>query len=202
MNRSVWNERYQAGHGSLTAPPVEPLRAFAERLTPGYALDLACGAGRNALYLASQGWNVTGVDFSDVALTVARERSPDISDRVTWEEADLRAYAPREGFYDLVVITYLHVPREELRCVFSTAERALKTGGLLYFLGHHRNNISRGTGSPRHADVAHVPAEILPMIPWCTIISAREEARPPDHDRGGSGREQQIDSLVIGQKRS
>ncbi|WP_018526543.1 class I SAM-dependent methyltransferase [Alkalispirochaeta alkalica] len=201
MNSTVWNERYRAGHGSLAAPPVEPLQAFVEGLEPGYALDLACGAGRNACHLARRGWKVTGVDFSGVALTVARERSHDLTDLVSWEEADLLAYSPREEFYDLVVVTYLHLPRQELVRVFSTVEKALKAGGLFYFLGHHRNNISRGTGSPKHADVAHVPEEIIPMLPWCTILSAREEVRRPDHDRGGPGREQQIDSLVIGQKR-
>ena len=83
-------------------------------LAPGRALDLACGSGRNAVWLAEQGWTVTGVDFSDVALEQARGLAAERGVEVEWLDADLREWVPDPGAFDLVVVLYLQLPAEEL----------------------------------------------------------------------------------------
>jgi tellurite methyltransferase len=69
-----WNERYRTGE-QLFVEPSPLVTRFSRELEPGHALDLACGAGRNSLYLAEQGWHVTAVDGSPLAIEILRERA-------------------------------------------------------------------------------------------------------------------------------
>jgi tellurite methyltransferase len=120
--RDVWNDRHSTG-GTDDRPP-EPLLAWATAAAPpGRALDLACGLGRNSIYLAERGWDVTAVDFSDVALAKVQKRS----ERVRIVRADLE----RGGFviaadkYDLVVdCFFLHRP------LFPDIRADIRAGGL------------------------------------------------------------------------
>ena len=87
--RDDWNARYAQKELLWTAAPN---RRFAEEvagLAPGRALDLACGEGRNAVWLAERGWEVTGVDFSDVALAKAAELATSRGVEVDWVVADV-----------------------------------------------------------------------------------------------------------------
>ena len=106
------------GSAELEASPGSAYRAepFASR---GAALDLACGTGGAAAWLAEAGWEVTGVDFSPVALGIAASRAPS----VTWLEADLRTWQAEPGAYNLVHIAYLHLPQQTIRAVLEMAAR-------------------------------------------------------------------------------
>lgn len=88
MNLREWDERYRSGEQAFDTPTPLVVKV-AEMLPPGYALDLACGAGRNALYLAGRGWRVTAVDGSAVALELMRERAARLGVPVQASEADL-----------------------------------------------------------------------------------------------------------------
>jgi len=124
-----WNERYREGHDDL---PV-PLPFFVDHVTllpPGRALDLACGTGRHALWLADRGWQVTAIDGSEVAIERLRERGlPTIDARI----ADIESpdfWIPGDG-YDLIVDTFfLHRP------LFSQIKAKLAPGGLAVLAFH------------------------------------------------------------------
>lgn len=132
---AAWNERYLA-NGWATHPDDELVELVAP-LVPGAALDLGCGTGRNAVWLASMGWRVTGVDASSVGLDHLRDRADELGLSPTTIVADLTAYeAPPESF-DLVVIANIHLAPGERDGFFAAARRALKPGGHLYVIGHH-----------------------------------------------------------------
>ncbi|MFE2635642.1 class I SAM-dependent methyltransferase [Streptomyces scopuliridis] len=125
--RRAWDARVNP----LLAETAAPLR-------PGTALDLGCGAGGDAIWLAQQGWYVTAVDISATALERIRERAHDlgVADRVATEQHDLASSFPADQF-DLVSAQYFHTPFPLLRSrVLRTAARALRPGGLLLIVDH------------------------------------------------------------------
>jgi hypothetical protein len=124
MRLDEWNDRYRS-RDELDLTPARLLTGFAAALAPGRALDLACGAGRNALWLAQQGWDVTAIDGAEEAIRLVREHDSSIDTRVL----DLESGAPlpfEDESFDLVVILYfLHWP------LFAEAQRVVRPGGVV-----------------------------------------------------------------------
>jgi tellurite methyltransferase len=136
MDISGWDERYRLrarGAEDFEARPTPLLLHTAETLAAGRALDLASGTGRNALWLASKGWQVTAVDGSRAAIGMLRERAKVANVEIEAHVADLRqqAFPIEPAAFDLVVISY-YLQRD----LFAAAKRALKPGGLLIALVH------------------------------------------------------------------
>ena len=119
MDRHEWDERYQGESLVWSAEPNRFLVAELEGVPPGRALDVACGGGRNTVWLAEQGWTVTGVDFSEVGLDKARRLAAARGVSVTWELADVSDYAPVREHFDLVIVLYLHLTEGPRRLVFA-----------------------------------------------------------------------------------
>jgi SAM-dependent methyltransferase len=166
VNRLDWDAKYAAEPSLWGAEPNQFVRARLAELEPGVALDLACGNGRNALWLARRGWRVTGVDISAVALEQAAERGAAAGIAVDWHQADVREWAPPEPV-DVALVAYLHLPLPELIGVLRAAGRALRPGGRLFYVGHARTNLERGYGGPSDpgvlseiADLAEAAAEL------------------------------------------
>ncbi len=120
--RLKWNERYR--RGSYPRAPARIIKRFVDLATPGRALDIAAGAGRNSLYLAERGFFVDAVDISEVGFQIFPE-SPEEVNKII---ADLDHYTLPDAAYDLILnIRYLN------RRLFTPISRALKPGGLLIF---------------------------------------------------------------------
>ena len=161
MDADAWNRRYDTDELVWHA---EPNRFVAEEVTglqAGRALDLACGEGRNAVWLAEHGWVVTGVDFSSVALDKARQLADRRGVEVTWARRDLTDWTPAPGSVDLVVHAYLHLPQPERSDVLRAAAAALAPGGTLVLVAHDRANLSDGVGGPQDAAVLPTPDEVV-----------------------------------------
>jgi len=131
----MWDERYRSSGWS--SDPDEALVALAASLPPGRALDLGCGTGRNSLWLAQHGWEVSGVDASAVGLArgVSLANSAGLALQV--EQADLVTYVGAPGHYELVVIANIHLAPHERDAFFANAANAVAPGGHLYITGHH-----------------------------------------------------------------
>ena len=122
-----WDERYASGRYSA-AEPHELLVALREKLKAGRALDLACGAGRHAVFLAEKGWQVTAVDNSRVGIEIACRRAAEKGVEVDFRIADLEKgeFEMRENFYDLICDFY-YLQRN----LFPKMKAGLRNGGIV-----------------------------------------------------------------------
>lgn len=162
--RDDWNTRYARKELVWTAQPNRLFAAEVAGLEPGRALDIACGEGRNAVWLAEHGWRVTGVDFSDVAIGKATELAASRGVEVDWVVADLLEYEPEPRAFDLVAMLYLQLPREQLLHVVRTAAGAVTAGGTLLVLGHDSANLRDGYGGPRDPEVLYTASDVAPEL--------------------------------------
>lgn len=148
MDAAGWDRRYAGRELLWSSGPNAFVAAEVASLPPGRALDLGCGEGRNAIWLAEQGWEATGVDFSPVALDRARSLADERGVEVRWREADVVSVELEESGFKLVVVAYLHLPWEELGGVLERASRAVGPGGVLVAVGHDLVNLGVGHGGP------------------------------------------------------
>lgn len=169
MEREEWNHRYEGSELVWTATPNRFLVSEIEGMQPGTALDVGCGEGRNAVWLAEQGWRVTGLDFSDVGLDKARRLAEATGTSVEWVLADLRSYQPKEGAYDLVVVLYLHLPADERRAVHAAVARALSPGGVMLVVGHDLTNLTHGYGGPPDPSILFTPDDVVADLAGLSI---------------------------------
>jgi SAM-dependent methyltransferase len=193
MESEDWDHRYEASDLLWTVTPNRFLVTEVEGLNPGAALDVGCGEGRNAVWLAEQGWRVTGVDFSDVGLDKARRLADARGVDVEWVLADLRSYQPAEEAYDLAVVLYLHLPASERRAVHAAAARSLRPDGVLLVVGHDVTNLSDGYGGPSDASILFTPDDVVGDVAGLSIERAERVQRVVPTD---DGERRAIDALV------
>lgn len=158
MDAQGWNRRYATSELIWTAEPNRFLVEEVADLDPGRALDLGAGEGRNAVWLALHGWDVTAVDFSDVGLSKARQLADAAGVTVDLVCAD--ATAPIQDRYDLVVVLYLHLPAHQRRAAYRNAASAVAPGGTLLILGHDLTNLTDGIGGPQDPAVLFTPDDV------------------------------------------
>jgi SAM-dependent methyltransferase len=134
-----WNDRYSESTRIWSGKPNVELVGEVADLQPGSALDLGCGEGGDAIWLAQQGWQVTAVDVSAVALSRAAQHAEEAgvaADRISWQQHELGKSFP-DGTFDLVSAQFLHstvdLPRED---ILRTAAEAVAPGGVLLIEGH------------------------------------------------------------------
>jgi len=165
MDAREWDERYAASELVWSATPNQFVAAELAGLPPGRALDLASGEGRNALWLADRGWDVTAVDFSLVGLDKGRallERHPGGRDlHVDWVHADVLGYETGPVPYDLALVAYLQLVADERRTAVRRAFGALRVGGTLFLVAHDSTNLTEGTGGPTDPAVLYTAEEVL-----------------------------------------
>ncbi|WP_348652184.1 class I SAM-dependent methyltransferase [Streptomyces sp. 71268] len=133
-----WEARYRAGERLFSGEPNDALRTEVADLPPGRALDLGCGEGGDAIWLAQRGWRVTAVDVSPTALLrgARNARAAGVGDLVDWHRHDLARSFPT-GTFDLVSAHFLHSPVELPRGqILRTAAAAVAPGGTLLIVGH------------------------------------------------------------------
>ncbi|WP_240777660.1 FAD-dependent oxidoreductase [Nonomuraea basaltis] len=182
-----WDARYAEKTQIWSGNPNAALVRQAADLEPGRALDLGCGEGADAIWLARRGWQVTATDISRVALDRAAEhaRAAGVADLIDWQRHDLAASFP-EGAYDLVSAHYLHslveLPREK---ILRTAAAAVAPGGVLLIAGH------AGWPSWEHTPPVEVhfptPQEVLESLEltkgaWEVLLAEEFERTQSDPD--------------------
>jgi SAM-dependent methyltransferase len=165
MDARAWDERYAASELVWSATPNQFVAAELAGVTPGLAVDLAAGEGRNALWLAERGWQVTAVDFSLVGLDKGRtlqERHPRGRDlHVDWVHADVLAYQGGPVPFDLALLAYLQLPAEQRRTAVRNAFGSLRVGGTLLVVAHDSTNLTEGTGGPQDPAVLFTAEDVL-----------------------------------------
>ena len=175
--REDWNARYAQKELVWTAEPNRLLAAEAAGLEPGRALDVACGEGRNAVWLAERGWQVTAVDFSDVALGKGARLAESRGVEVDWVVADVLEYEPQREAFDLVLVLYLQLLHDDLRRVLRHAGDAVGPRGTLFVLGHDTTNLVDGYGGPRDAAVLFTPEDVIGGLDGLVVERAEKVGR-------------------------
>ena len=182
--RAHWDERHAAREPIESPEPDPTLVDEIGSLRPGRALDLGSGDGRNAIWLASQGWQVTAVDFSQVALDRGRALATARGVRVEWRLADLLEWSPGVGRFDLVTLFFIHLPPDERRDVYARAAAAVAPGGTLLIVGHDRTNLADGVGGPQDPDVLFTSSEVAADLAGFRVDRADVVRRPAPDGRG------------------
>jgi SAM-dependent methyltransferase len=204
-DQAFWDERYQSASTLWSGKPNSQLVTEAAALPPGTAFDAGCGEGADAIWLARRGWRVTAADLSPVALQraadQARRLGADVAGRITWQHADLTAWAPPAGAYDLVSAQYLHFPRSVREPLQRRLADAVAPGGTLLIVGHDPSDIDSGVHrpDPELLFTAEQVAACLEPGQW-QIIAA--QARP----RQTTGPDDQVitihDAVLLATRRS
>ena len=173
-DKQRWDEKWSSMAGE-SDPPDLLLTQNRSLLTGSKALDIACGRGQNAIWLAQQGYSVLGVDISQVALTSARARaeSKGLSGHVQFNQADLTAWTPPPNAFDLIcVFRFLE------RSLFPSIRRALCPGGLLFY--STRNTGALKKRPEANPDYLLRPGELKEIFSGWQIIHYLE--RPENTD--------------------
>ncbi len=174
--REAWNERYAAADLVWGLAPNQFVAEAFEGVAPrGRALDLGCGEGRNAIWLAEQGWHTSAVDYSSVAIERARELAKHRGVDVRFLEADVTLWTPERGVYALVIVSYLQLPADDLRKVWVSAAKALDHGGELFLIGHAKRNLEEGSGGPQDLRVLWDPQAIARALRALRLTVDRAE---------------------------
>ena len=186
MDSEAWDRRYADRELVWTGQPNRFLVAEAEALPPGRALDVACGEGRNAVWLAERGWQVTGVDFSEVGLEKARGLAKLRGVGARWVAADLLDYTPEPRAFDLVLVFYLQVPAAQRRAIVRGVAEGVAPGGLFVLVGHDSSNLEHGHGGPQNPAVLYTASDVAGDLEGSGLEIERAEAveRPVDTPDG------------------
>ncbi|CAM3127053.1 class I SAM-dependent methyltransferase [Prescottella defluvii] len=191
FDENFWNERYRSSDRVWSGNPNGGLVQEVSNLDPGTALDVGCGEGADAIWLAGRGWQVTALDLSVVAVERAAEHAAgagdDIARRITWQQADLLEWDPGTDRYDLVTSQYVHLPTGPREALYDRLADFVAPGGTLLIVGHHPSDLHSGVQRPPHAELYFTPEDVVSRLDpkdWqiVTATSVSRNVRHGDHD--------------------
>jgi SAM-dependent methyltransferase len=168
---------------------VQMVREVAD-LPPGTALDVGCGEGADAIWLAVRGWRVTAVDFAATALERAADAATaaGVADRIDWVRADVTRWTPDPDSFDLVSAQYMHLLPDQRGPLFTRLAAAVRPGGTLLVVGHDIDEVAAGAHhhpAPERFFTAEEVARLLDPDAWRVEVA---ESRPrPAGGREGEG---------------
>ncbi len=180
IDRHHWNERYASQPILWAVDPAPFLGGELGDRAAGRALDLGAGEGRTTLWLAEHGWQVTAVDFSDVALERGGQRAEalGVGHAVEWICADLLDFDPTGGSYDLVLLMFVHLPPVDRRRLLRQSVATLNPGGMILVVGYHPVEVPEGEPGGRMPN-RFTPAEIVAELDGMRVERA-ERLELPD----------------------
>ncbi|MCZ9883086.1 SAM-dependent methyltransferase [Arthrobacter sp. B2a2-09] len=160
-----WDEVYREKAKRWSGNPNPQLIAEATGLAPGTALDLGCGEGADAIWLAQHGWTVTAVDVSSVALERAAAHAVEVGlqDRIAWLQRNFGSWQPEELF-DLVSSQFLHSPLIAWRDSLASAAAAVAPGGALLVVGHHPAGLTPWSPHKDMLDKFFTPEDLVEAL--------------------------------------
>jgi SAM-dependent methyltransferase len=181
-----WDERYRSAERVWSGQPNPQLVAEVTGQAPGLALDVGCGEGADAIWLAAAGWMVIGADISGVALERAARHADetDSAARIRWWQVDLLAQQPEPDSFDLVSAQFIQLPPDRRVPLFTALAAAVRDGGMLLIVGHHPSDLEAGVPRPPMPELFYTPEEIADLLgdSWTvrTCVARPRPATTPD----------------------
>jgi len=178
-----WDERYRSAERVWSGKPNPQLFAEVAGRPPGFALDVGCGEGADAIWLAGTGWMVVGADISGVALERAARHADDTDPaaaaRIHWWQADLLAQPPEPDTFDLVSAQFIQLPPDRHVPLFAALAAAVREHGMLLIVGHHPSDLDTGVPRPPMPELFYTPEEIAgPLGDSWTVRTCAARPRP------------------------
>ena len=204
-----WDARY-AESGQRWSGRVNPvLSEVAASLEPGTALDVGCGEGGDAVWLAEQGWTVVGLDLSAVALerAAAAAAARGVAARCTWVRGDITddGIGPRLGTgarFDLVSTHYVHEPAGTRTAAWLAEADLTAPGGLLLVVGHHPDDEHPAGRGPRDPSLAYVPGDVTAVLASVTGLAIESADVRERAAEGPDGHITRRDTVVVARRTS
>lgn len=189
LSQEFWDERYGSAEVIWSGEPNPHLVEQVADLAPGEALDVGSGEGADAIWLASRGWHVTGIDVSPVALDRAADRAasrgPEVAGRISWRQADVLSWEPAPDQFDLVSAQFMHLPGPARESLHRRLAEAVRPGGTLLVVGHHPSDLETTMRRPSLPDLLFTSeqvAAILDPSEWHVVVAAAPERQALDPD--------------------
>lgn len=174
-----WDARYGTATDRMWSGNPNPVLVDeTAALTPGTALEVGCGEGADALWLAARGWKVTGIDISSVAIERAAAQGKLQDLQVDWQQVDLLEEGAPRGPYDLVAAHFMHLPSALRRKLYGQLAGAVSAGGTLLIVGHHPSDVHTSANRPDLPDMFFTAEELaadLDPAAWEILVT---DARP------------------------
>jgi len=175
-DRERWDAKYSGKIAATLNPPDDWLSRHVATIPVGKALDLACGLGHNAIWLAQRGWQVDAVDISPVGLSLAKQLADQADcSPISWIAADLESFSPPIASCDLVIV-FRFLDRLRLPQLISDT---LRPGGTLIYETFARGQLSRPDNHLKNPQFTLEPNELPTLFPGLTVV-AHEELDLPD----------------------
>jgi SAM-dependent methyltransferase len=182
FDEASFEEMYRGTDALWSGRPNTQLVAEAADLPSGAALDVGCGEGADAVWLAARGWQVTAVDFATTALERGAARAAaageEVAARIDWVRADVTSWTPEKGAFDLVSAQFMHLPTDQRRALFARLADAVRVGGRLLLVGHDFSDVAAGAHRPPEPDRFFTAAEVAGALDpgvWNVLVA---EPRP------------------------
>ncbi|MGW0180992.1 class I SAM-dependent methyltransferase [Nocardia sp. NPDC003345] len=196
MDQQFWDDMYSGEEQKFSGLPNDALVTEVTGMTPGRVLDLGCGEGADAYWLAERGWQVTAVDISQVALD--RAASPGHPD-ITWQRADITTDPLPASAFDLVSAHYFPIERDNAHAAVRVLIDAVAPGGTLLFVGHDPTEFPPHHENEHNFDPSafYTPGEVRALLgdEWTVEVDDRR-----DRNRPAAGH--QIKDLVLRARRA
>jgi SAM-dependent methyltransferase len=177
-----WDRRYASTDRLFSVEPDPSLVELVTPLTPGRAVDLGAGEGRNSLWLAGRGWDVTAVDASAVALGRLDDDAARAGLPVTTVVSDLTEYLTRGDRFDLVALVFIHPAPDDRDALLAAASSAVSDGGHLLVVGHHLDSL--GTAGPPDPDRLYTLDALRGAFAGLELIELGRRHGPSDTPTG------------------
>jgi SAM-dependent methyltransferase len=202
---AFWDARYASAPAIWSGRPNPQLVTAAADLAASTALDIGCGEGADAVWLAGRGWRVTAVDISSVALERAADHArtlgPAVAGMITWRQADLTGEVEFDELFGLVSAQFMHLPRPDRDALHRRLADLVAPGGTLLVVGHHPSDLDTAAHArPHRGDLLFLPEEIVALLDpslW-TIVAA--ESRPRTMIDGAGLTLQVADAVLVARR--
>jgi len=208
-NAAKWDARYAQSEQRWSGKVNAVLREVAASLAPGAALDVGCGEGGDAVWLAERGWTVTGLDLSTIALERAGAAADEhgVAARCTWVQGDITdaAVGARLGpdaRFDLVSTHYVHEPGGTRAAAWLAEAGLTARGGLLLVVGHHPSDEHPAGRGPRDPSLAYVPGDVTAVLASVTGLAIESADVRERAAEGPDGHITRRDTVVVARRTS